>query len=206
MGILRKRAAPGSSLVIAGLGNPGPAYHRTRHNLGATVVEELAGRLGVELKRTRDKARIGRGRLEGRDVLLGVPIAYVNESGRPILNMARKAGARPEDVVVCHDELDIPLGRLRLKAGGGTAGHRGLNSICDALRSRDFVRLRIGIGRPDPGDDAVGKVLSAFLPEEREVVEAMIDRAIEGLAIFVRDGMDAAQRYLHAPEPGNVAT
>lgn len=192
------RRSHSQTLVIAGLGNPGPGYSQTRHNAGAMFVEALASNVGVALKRARGQVRTAEGALEGRSVLLGIPTTFMNESGRPVAGLVRKARARPESLLVCHDELDIPLGRLRLKEGGGTAGHRGLDSICASLRSKDFYRLRIGIGRPDPGSDATDKVLTKFQPDEREVIEEMLARALEGVRIFVREGIDPAQRYLHA--------
>lgn len=184
-------------MVIVGLGNPGPAYARTRHNVGAMLVEELASRLGVQLKR-RGQIRVADAVFEGRSVVLGIPTTFMNVSGPPVAKLARKQGVRGEALVVCYDELDLPLGRVRLKDGGGTAGHRGLESICASLRSRDFLRLRVGIGRPEVGVDPRDHVLDRFSPEEREAIEAAIDRGIDGLSVLVREGLDAAQNRLHA--------
>jgi PTH1 family peptidyl-tRNA hydrolase len=170
----------------------------TRHNAGAMLVDALASKLGVGLKRVRGQARAATATLEGRQMLLGIPTTYMNESGRAVAGLVRRARAKPDELVVCHDELDIPLGRIRLKAGGGTAGHRGLDSICAALRSKDFLRMRIGIGRPQDGSDATDKVLSKFHPDEKPVIEQAIARAMEGLSILATEGLDAAQRFLHA--------
>jgi PTH1 family peptidyl-tRNA hydrolase len=186
-------------LVIVGLGNPGAGYARTRHNLGAMLIDRLASQLRVDLKRKRGRIRAAEAVLEGSPVALGIPTTYVNDSGGPVAALVRKAGAKPAQLLVCHDELDIPLGRIRLKVGGGTAGHRGLDSICASLRSPDFLRLRLGIGRPDIGSDATDKVLTTFRPDEKELVAAALDKATEGIRVLLRSGVDAAQLYLHSP-------
>jgi PTH1 family peptidyl-tRNA hydrolase len=123
----------------------------------------------------------------------------MNESGRPIARLVRKQGVRPEQLVVVQDELDFPPGRVRLKAGGGTAGHNGLESIAAALRSRDFLRLRIGVGKPPSKDEGADHVLSKMRPEDRELVDRSIELGREALRVLVRDGLDAAQNVLHAP-------
>jgi PTH1 family peptidyl-tRNA hydrolase len=184
--------------VILGLGNPGPAYAKTRHNAGANLVEKLAEQVGVELKRTRAQARVGEGELEGSTVLLAVPTTYVNDSGRPAARLVRKQGIKPDRLIVVQDELDLAPGVVRLKVGGGTAGHKGLRSIEAALRSRDFLRLRIGVGKPPSKEEGADHVLSKLAPQDRALIDASIDRGIEGLHVLVRDGVDAAQNLLHA--------
>lgn len=185
-------------LVVVGLGNPGASYAKTRHNLGAVMVERLADRLGVKLRRgVRGRYRSGEGTLASTPVVLAVPTTYMNESGPPVAVLVRKAGVRPERLVVVHDELDLPLGTVRLKDGGGLAGHNGLKSIRDSLRSQDFLRIRLGIGRPQLGSDATEKVLTSFAPQERPVADAAVDLAMKGLEVLVRDGLDAAQNLVH---------
>jgi len=184
--------------VIVGLGNPGPAYAKTRHNAGANLVEQLAGQIGVDLKRTRAQARVGEGDLEGSNVVLAVPTTYVNDSGRPVARLVRKQSIKPGQLVVVQDELDLPPGVVRLKVGGGTAGHNGLRSIEASLRSRDFLRLRIGVGKPPSKEEGADHVLSKLAPRDRELIDAAIARGIEGLHVLVRDGVDAAQNMLHA--------
>jgi peptidyl-tRNA hydrolase, PTH1 family len=186
-------------VVIVGLGNPGPGYARTRHNAGAELVEKLADELGAKLKRHIGQARVARANIEGRDVVLAVPTTYVNTSGRPVARLVKKEGGKPERLLVVHDELDLPPGVVRLKEGGGTAGHNGLRSIEASLRSRDFVRLRIGVGKPPSKEEGADHVLSKLRPEERKLIEASIDRGIEGIKVFLREGIDAAQNVLHAP-------
>lgn len=190
-------------LVVVGIGNPAPAYANTRHNAGVMLVERLASVMGVTLKRGRNQLRSAEGSLEDHAVVLGVPTTFMNESGRPVGALVRKTGIRPPKLLVAHDELDIPLGRIRLKVGGGTAGHNGIKSICASLRSNDFLRIRIGIGRPEVGSDATDKVLSKFRPEERDVIDRVLDRSVEGIRVLLRDGVDAAQTFLHAPAPGD---
>jgi PTH1 family peptidyl-tRNA hydrolase len=187
------------SYLIVGLGNPGPAYAKTRHNAGANLVEKLAAQIRADLKRTRGQARVAEGELEGVSVVLAIPTTYVNESGRPVARLVRKQGIRPEQLIVVHDELDLSPGVVRLKVGGGTAGHNGLESIAAALRSRDFLRLRIGVGKPPSKEEGADHVLSKLPPNDRELIDAAIDRGIEGLRALVRDGVDAAQNLLHAP-------
>jgi peptidyl-tRNA hydrolase, PTH1 family len=197
--VFGRRRSAHAPLVVVGLGNPGPRYAHTRHIAGAELVERLAGELGVDLKRTRGQLRQATGRLADREVLLAVPTTYMNVSGPPVGKLVRKANAGPEDLVVCHDDIDLACGRVRMKLVGGTGGHRGLDSICASLRSKDFVRLRLGVGRPPSGVDATEHVLKPFLPEERDGIAAMIERGIEGLRAYVREGLDAAQNLLHAP-------
>ena len=152
--------------LIVGLGNPGPAYARTRHNVGARLVERLAAEASARLERKRGQARVAEAEIEGRPVVLAVPTTYMNESGRPVARLVRKQGISPSQLLVVQDELDLPPGRVRLKAGGGTAGHKGLESIKAALRSGDFLRLRIGVGKPPSKEEGAEHVLSPVRPEE----------------------------------------
>jgi PTH1 family peptidyl-tRNA hydrolase len=188
-----------ASWLIVGLGNPGPRYARTKHNVGAELVERLAAQTRVDLKRTRGQMRVGEGALEDEPVVLAIPTTYMNESGRPIARLVRKQGVGVEHVVVVQDELDLLPGTVRLKVGGGTAGHNGLESIAASLRSRDFLRVRIGVGKPPSKEEGADHVLSKFAPGERELVEGAIERGLEGIKVLVRDGVDAAQNILHAP-------
>jgi PTH1 family peptidyl-tRNA hydrolase len=187
------------SYLIVGLGNPGPGYARTKHNVGSEIVERLADELAVDLKRTRNQMRTGEGTLEGSAVLLGIPTTYMNDSGRPIARLVRKQGTPVDRLVVVQDELDLAPGVVRLKAGGGTAGHNGLRSIEAALRSRGFLRVRVGVGKPPSSREGADHVLSKFTPDERALVDAACARAVDALRVLVRDGVDAAQNALHAP-------
>jgi PTH1 family peptidyl-tRNA hydrolase len=186
------------SFVIVGLGNPGPGYARTKHNVGSELVERLADDEHIELKRTRNQIRVGEGSLGDAGVVLAVPTTYMNDSGRPIARLVRKQSIRPDHLVIVQDELDLAPGVARLKVGGGTAGHNGLRSIEAALRSRDFLRVRIGVGKPPSKFEGADHVLSKFTPDERKLVDAASDRALESIRVLVREGPDAAQNLLHA--------
>lgn len=187
------------SYLIVGIGNPGREYARTRHNAGSELVEKLASQLGVELKRSRAQARVADAVLEGANVALAVPTTYVNESGRPVARLARKQSVKPHHILIVHDELDLAPGVARLKAGGGVAGHNGLRSIEASLRSRDFLRMRIGVGKPPSKEEGADHVLSRLKPNDRKLIDDAIDRGIEALHVLAREDFDAAQNLLHAP-------
>lgn len=188
------------SYVVVGLGNPGPSYSKTKHNLGANLVETLAAESGADLKRARGQARVAEASVDGASVVFAIPTTYMNESGRPVARLVRKQGIKPDQLIVVHDELDLPPGTVRLKAGGGTAGHNGLRSIEAALRSKDFLRLRIGVGKPPSKEEGADHVLSKFAPGERELIDDAMDRGLQALKILISDGLDAAQNILHARE------
>lgn len=189
------------SYVIVGLGNPGPAYRRTRHNAGAELVERMAESCGAKLERNKRQMRQAEAVLEDRTVVLAVPTTFMNECGRAVARLVRKQGIPAGELVVVHDELDLPPGRVRLKAGGGTAGHNGLRSIEASLRSRDFLRLRVGVGKPPSKFEGADHVLSKMTPEERELIDDAIDRGTQALRSLVREGVDAAMNRLHGGTP-----
>ncbi len=192
------RGAGSLSYLIVGIGNPGQGYARTKHNVGSDLVERLAVQIGVELRRNRHQARVGEGTLEDAPVILAVPTTFMNDSGRPVARLVRKNSVLMGHLVIVQDELDLAPGVVRLKEGGGTAGHNGLRSIEAALRSRDFLRVRIGVGKPPSKSEGADHVLSKFTPEQRELVDHASERALEGLKVLVRDGIDAAQNALHS--------
>jgi len=189
--------------LIVGLGNPGPEYAKTRHNVGQAVVAELARRNEVTLSRHKSNAAVGTLRLEasgepGSSALLAVPLSYMNLSGGPVAALARYHKVAPEEVVVVHDDLDLPYGTIRLKRGGGEGGHNGLRSVTRSLKSADYVRVRLGIGRPR-GGDAVAYVLRPFSPAQRKALPAFVDDAIDAVEMVLAEGLEAAQRRFHAP-------
>lgn len=194
-----RSSGPRSSFLIVGLGNPGASYARTKHNVGSELVETLAKQIGVDIKRARGQMRVAEGHLDGAPVTLGIPTTYMNESGRPIAKLVRKLSVPFDHLVVVQDELDLEPGVARIKAGGGVAGHNGLRSIEASLRSRDFLRVRIGVGKPPSKEQGADHVLTRFTPAERELVDAASARALEAIEILVREGVDAAQNHLHAP-------
>lgn len=174
--------------IIVGLGNPGRKYERTRHNAGFMAIDELAGLLRVELKQEKHHALICRARVGPEEAVLAKPQTYMNESGRAVAAILRAAYSAVSDLIVLHDELDLPLGAVKIKTGGGHGGHNGLRSIIESLGTADFIRIRIGIGRPAPGVDPADYVLSPFLSGERQVLPEVTARATEAVKAIVLEG------------------
>jgi len=186
-------------LLVVGLGNPGPNYAKTRHNLGFVVADLLAARMGSNFKvHKRSGAEVVTGQLAGRAVVLAKPRVYMNESGRQIGPLAKFYSVAPADVVIIHDELDIDFGRLRLKFGGGVAGHNGLRSVAAALGTHDFLRVRIGIGRPPGRKAAATFVLENFTATERSEVDTICEQAADATELLVSQGLEPAQNIVHA--------
>jgi peptidyl-tRNA hydrolase, PTH1 family len=179
-------------LIVAGLGNPGPEYERTRHNLGWLVMDELASRHGGSF-RSKFSGRLAEVRMDGKRIALLKPDTYMNESGRSLSAATRFFKAQPDALLVVHDDVDLEPGRLQARAGGGLAGHNGLRSIAQALRTQDFLRLRIGVGRPGRGDrrSVSDYVLSGFEPDED--VDALVTRSADAVETLIRDGLETAQ-------------
>jgi PTH1 family peptidyl-tRNA hydrolase len=193
------KGAPFDWLVV-GLGNPGPKYARTRHNVGEEVVKLLAERKRVAMKGGRDNALVAETRFAGphgdERVVLAFPLTYMNDSGQSVGALVRRHRIEtPERIIVVQDELDLPPGEMKLKEGGGLAGHNGLRSIHQHLKSQDFLRIRIGVGKPPIG---AGKnhVLSKVPKSERELLDIRVVDAADAVEMIIADGMDAAmQRY-----------
>jgi len=184
--------------LIVGLGNPGPRYAATRHNAGFFVLDELADRIGAGFKAHKGIADLAEGRLAGRPVLLAKPRSYMNLSGGPIAQVSRFFKIELPQLVVVHDELDLPYGVIRLKRGGGEGGHNGLKSLSGSLGSRDYARVRFGIGRPPGRQDPADYVLREFSAEERKDIGYLIDRAADAAEAIVTDGLEAAQNTFHS--------
>lgn len=178
--------------LIVGLGNPGERYAHTRHNIGRDAIEALAARHGIPLDTIRGPARVGTGTIGGARVGLVLPTTYMNDSGRAVGPVARFFQVPPGRVLVVYDELDLPLGRLRLRAEGGSGGHNGMRSVAAALGGQAFPRLRLGIGRPPEGWDTADYVLSRFTTREREDAEFLVERALIAIEDVVREGLDTA--------------
>jgi PTH1 family peptidyl-tRNA hydrolase len=185
--------APTLDLLVAGLGNPGRQYAGHRHNVGTMVVEELGRRHGASW-RGKFSGRLGEIRVDGARLALLAPETYMNESGRSVAPALRYYKLEPERLVVVHDEGDLDLGRLQARLGGGLAGHNGLRSIAASLKTPEFLRLRVGVGRPGRGDprDLADFVLSDFEPEDDR--DAIVARAADAVERLARDGLEAAQR------------
>ncbi len=178
--------------IIVGLGNPGRKYERTRHNAGFLAVDELANNLHTDIDQEKFLALIGKARLDSEQVVLLKPQTYMNESGRAVAAAVRGSYAEVSDLIVIHDELDLPCGVMRVKIGGGHGGHNGLRSIIEHLGSAEFVRIRIGIGRPTQDWNTADYVLSPFLAEEREAAAKAVNRAAEAVIVFLKEGPAAA--------------
>ena len=184
--------------MVVGLGNPGPQYEKTRHNVGFMVADLLAGRLGGTFKvHKRSGAEIVTGRLGNRPVILAKPRTYMNESGRHVGPLAKFYSVSPADVIVIHDELDIDFGRIRLKLGGGEGGHNGLRSVVNALGTKDFQRVRVGIGRPPGRKDPAAFVLENFSAAERAEVPAICEQAADATELLIESGLESAQNLVH---------
>jgi peptidyl-tRNA hydrolase, PTH1 family len=184
--------------IIAGLGNPGPEYAATRHNAGHMVLALLAERMGARFKSHRTRNDLAEGRLAGQPVTLARPRSYMNLSGAPIASLVAFYKLPPKRLVVIHDELDLPFGTVRLKLGGGDNGHNGLRSIASALGTRDYYRVRFGIGRPPGRMDPAAYVLRDFTVAERKELPFLIDRAADATETLITKGLTEAQNTYHA--------
>jgi PTH1 family peptidyl-tRNA hydrolase len=192
--------------LVVGLGNPGPTYAGNRHNVGAMVVDELARRAGTALRTHKARASAaqvrlgtGPGGVPGPAAIVAVPSSYMNESGGPVSALLRFFSVPPERLVVVHDELDLDAGTIRLKRGGGDGGHNGLRSISSALGTKDYHRVRVGIGRPPGRMDAADFVLRDFSPTERKELPFVLDEAADAVESLVALGLLDAQQRVHAP-------
>jgi peptidyl-tRNA hydrolase, PTH1 family len=180
--------------LVAGLGNPGERYARTRHNAGAMVVEALCAQLGARLRKVRLLPLFAaEARDRGTQLLLAAPGSFMNESGPPLASFARRRGVVLDRVIACHDEIDLPLGALRIKRGGSTAGHHGLDSMVRGFRSPDFYRVRLGVGRPRHRDLNVDFLLEPFARSELDAVESLVQCAADAVLSLVSEGLDAAR-------------
>jgi PTH1 family peptidyl-tRNA hydrolase len=189
---------PGPALVV-GLGNPGPDYAETRHNVGFRVAELLAARAGGgRFARHRTNADVFEGRLAGRRVVLAKPRTYMNVSGGPVAGLLRYYSVTAEDLVVIHDDLDLGFGVVRLKRGGGEGGHNGLRSISTSIGTKDYLRVRFGIGRPPGRQDPADFVLKRFSGTEKKELELAVDLAADAAEALLADGLEPAQNRFHA--------
>lgn len=205
MGLFDRRAGKGTPFdwLVVGLGNPGKQYARTRHNVGEECVQLLAERCHTPLKAGRDQALVGETRfgagLDAPRVVLAFPITYMNESGQAVGALVRRYQIESaERIIVVHDELDLEPGVLRLKAGGGLAGHNGLRSITQHLKTQDYLRVRIGVGKPPSKEHGAGHVLNKIPARDREVLDAAVAAAADAVELIVAKGIDAAMQVVHA--------
>jgi peptidyl-tRNA hydrolase, PTH1 family len=178
--------------LIVGLGNPGPKYEGTRHNIGFMAVDRFARRHGMELNQQKFHGRYGKGHAAGQDVVLLEPQTYMNLSGKSVVPAAKFYDVGPESIIVLHDEIDLAPGVLRLKEGGGHGGHNGLRDIIAQLGSREFKRLRLGVGRPEHGE-VTNHVLGRFRADETPAIDDLLERACDALEILMSEGLATAQ-------------
>ena len=183
--------------LVVGLGNPGLEYARNRHNVGFMVADLLAARIGTGFRRDKSRTEAATGRLAGQPVTLAKPMTFMNLSGGPVAAIAGFYKVPAERIVIIHDELDLPFGAIRLKLGGGDNGHNGLRSVTGRLGTRDYHRVRIGIGRPPGRQDPADFVLTDFRPPERKELPLVLELAADAVEALLRSGLAAAQNEIH---------
>lgn len=188
----RPRTGTPADLLVVGLGNPGAEYARTRHNVGAEVVEELARRHGAKLRTGKERALVDEVRIGDRRVALAVPTVYMNDSGVAVAALARRHGVEADQIVIVHDELDLPVAAVKVKEGGGLAGHNGLRSVKAHLHTDAFLRVRIGVGKPTSKEQGVDHVLNRFSKRERTEIDVALAAAADAVEIIAADGVAAA--------------
>lgn len=190
--------------LVVGLGNPGAKYAKTRHNVGFRVVERLAERSGTTVEKKLFGALVGDATLGGKRALLAMPQQYMNLSGQPVVSLQGYYKVPLANVVVIHDDMDLPVGRLRVRVGGGAAGHNGVKDITRAC-GPDTVRVRLGVGRPPPEWDVADYVLSPFTPAEEAEVLSLLETAADAVESVVKDGVEATMNRFNASRPDRAA-
>jgi peptidyl-tRNA hydrolase, PTH1 family len=180
--------------LVVGLGNPGPRFAGTRHNIGARVSDLLADRLGTRLRKVRFlPVEAGQAGVDDQAIVLARAQTFMNVSGPPLASLAKRRRIEPDHVIAVHDEIDLGFGALKVKRGGSTAGHQGLNSLARALGTNEFHRIRLGVGRPPGRQDPADYVLRPFATAEREGAELLVDDGAEAVLTLVRHGLAVAQ-------------
>ncbi len=184
--------------LIVGLGNPGKKYARTRHNVGTDAIELLAQRLSVSLKVGRDRAQVAETRIGDHAIVLAVPTTWMNDSGEAVGPIARRYKIPAANIIVIHDELDLEPGAVKLKMGGGLAGHNGLKSISQHMGTNDYMRVRIGVGKPSTKEQGADHVLSSIPAAERKILDVAVETACDAVERIMKEGLDAAMREYNA--------
>lgn len=186
----------GEGFLIVGLGNPGREYKDTRHNIGFLTIDALAKAIDIKLSKVQNKAIIGLGKINGKKVVLAKPQTYMNLSGQAVVGLLHFYKIPKENLIIIHDDIDLPFGTIRIRPKGGSAGQKGLGSTIDKLGSQDFARMRLGVGRPPGQMDAKDYVLQRFSKDEEEFLHAFLEKGCEAVKEFVQNGLDAAMtRY-----------
>ena len=193
----------GDRWLVAGLGNPGPSYAGNRHNAGYLTADVLAARAGVQFRAGKFRAATAEGRVAGFGAIIVKPLTFMNDSGIAVGGISGYHRSDPEHIVVVHDELDLPFGAIRLKRGGGDNGHNGLRSVTAHLGTREYYRVRIGIGRPPGRMDPAAYVLRDFSAAERKELPFLLDRTADAVEALLADGLTAAQNQFHGESPAS---
>jgi len=191
------RTGAAAELLVVGLGNPGEEYARTRHNVGAEVVELLARRHGGKLRKQKERSLTDEVNVGGKRMALAIPLTYMNLSGEAVAPLVRRYGVEPGQLVVVQDEMDFELGRLQVKNGGGLAGHNGLKSIVAHLHTQDFVRVRIGIGKPPGSRQGADHVLRRFSKAERAEIDVVLEEAADAVELILAEGVEVAMNRVN---------
>ncbi|MDF9278941.1 aminoacyl-tRNA hydrolase [Arthrobacter sp. EH-1B-1] len=191
---------PDNTWLIAGLGNPGPGYSGNRHNVGQMVLDVLGARLGGKFGTSKARAVVLEGRLGigGPKLILAKPLTYMNLTGGPISQLAKFYGIEPDHVVAVHDEIDIPFNTIKLKIGGGEGGHNGLRDMSKALGTKDYLRIRVGVGRPPGRQEAADYVLRDFSSTEKKDLPILLEEAADAVESVVLDGLLTTQQKFHS--------
>ncbi|KRT64977.1 MAG: peptidyl-tRNA hydrolase, peptidyl-tRNA hydrolase, PTH1 family [Candidatus Dadabacteria bacterium CSP1-2] len=188
-------------ILVAGLGNPGKGYASSRHNIGFIVIDELAKRLGVSVKKKGFRSHYAQAPIDEKKLILLKPDTYMNRSGEAVSEAAEFFKIPAKDVIVVYDEMDLSLGSIKVKVGGGSAGHKGIQSIINSLGDSDFIRVRVGIGKPIQKSETVGHVLSGFEKEEKKLAKELIVRAADAvIEIVLRGAESAMNKFNKKPE------
>lgn len=189
--------------LVAGLGNPGSKYAGTRHNVGFLAVQKVADRAGISLKKSGHQAIYATGRVAGEEVTLLLPQTFMNLSGASVGSACKSLGVEPGDLIVVHDDIDLPFGALKIKRGGGHGGHNGIRHIRQVLGTGEFIRIKIGVGRPAPGGDVAGYVLSPFSATERQNLEDVLEDAAMAVEAVLEKGAERAMNEFNSREVRN---
>ena len=189
--------------LIAGLGNPGLEYKKTRHNIGFQVINLLSRELGVRLKGRRFQSRNTRTKFQGKEVILLCPVTFMNQSGKSIRSCAEFYNLDTDHILIIHDDLDLSVGKVKIVRNGGAGGHKGVSSIIEYLGSLQFPRIKIGIGRSRYGEDVEDYVLSPFYSDEKEVMERGVRTAVQACGLFVLEGIESAMNHINCQNLSN---
>jgi peptidyl-tRNA hydrolase, PTH1 family len=185
--------------LLVGLGNPGREYRETRHNIGFMLIDKLCKSAGLSLSRVQSKALVATGQIDGRRVVLAKPQTFMNLSGQAVSGLVRFYKVPFDQILIAHDDLDLPLGTLRMRPGGGSAGQKGIASTIQQLGTQEFGRMRLGIGRPPGQMDPAAYVLQGFTSGEQTVLDLLLGRAVEAVRVFIGEGIEQAMNLYNGP-------